>query len=106
MLRIMIMLHKQNANFIILTSRDRQSMHRELHVPYLALANLKFLVVLVNDGGGRSRCAGEGEPFMVCCQLNGPLGGHGVTRVEAGGTGNSAEHGKVFESHLRGTILT
>ena len=79
--------------------------HYNLLHTNLALADFKGLIVVVDHGSGRAGGACECDAFVVGGQLNGPLTGHGITRVEAGCIRDGAEHGKVFQGHLGGTIL-
>ena len=73
---------------------------------HMALSDLKGCVVGVHDRCGRTGGAGEGQPTVVGRQLEGSLGRHSVTRVEADGTRDGTEHGKVLEGHLAGAVLT
>ena len=77
-----------------------------LTLPYLSLANLKLLVVVIDDWCSRSGGTREGHTLVVSGQLNGSLTGHSVGGVEANSSGDSAEHGEVLQGHLRGTVLT
>ena len=43
---------------------------------------------------------------MVGSQLNGPLSGDSIRRIEADSSRNGSEHGKILQSHLTWAILT
>lgn len=73
---------------------------------HLSFANLKLLIIVVDDSGGWAGCTGECDSLVVGGKLDGSLAGDGVRRVEAGSSGNGTEHGKVLQGHLTGTILT
>ena len=76
------------------------------HTANLSLANLKDLVLFVDDWSFRSACTCEGDSPVVGSQFNGSLAGDRITGVETHSTRNSTETGKVLQGHLRGTILT
>ncbi len=59
---------------------------------------LEDFVRRVDDRGGRARRADEAHVGKLCGELDGPLGGHGVRRVEDGAVGDRAEQGDVFQS--------
>ena len=67
-----------------------------VNVSHLSFADLKFLIVVVDDGSGRAGGTSEGDPLVISGQLNGSLAGHGVRRVETGSSGDRTEHGKVL----------
>lgn len=73
---------------------------------HLSFANLKLLIIVVDDSGGWTGGTSERYPLVVGGQLDGSLTGDGIRRVEAGSSGNGTEHGKVLQGHLTGTILT
>ena len=73
---------------------------------HLSFANLKLLIIVVDDSGGWTGGTSERDPLVVGSKLDGSLAGDGVRWVEAGSSGNGTEHGKVLQGHLTGTILT
>ena len=73
---------------------------------YLALSDLKRLVVGVEDGCGWAGGTREGDPLVVGGELHGSLTGDGIRGVEAGSTRYGAEHGKVLQGHLGRSVFT
>ena len=57
-------------------------------ISHLSFADLKLLIVVVDDGGGRTGGTSEGHPLVISGQLNGSLAGHGIRWVEAGSSGD------------------
>ena len=55
-----------------------------VNISHLSFADLKFLIVVVDDSGGRTGGTSEGDPLVISGQLNGSLAGHGVRWVETG----------------------
>ena len=73
---------------------------------YLALSDLKLLVVAIDDGCGWTGGTGEGDPLVVGGKLDGSLTRHCVGWVETDRVRDSTEHGKILQSHLGRTVFT
>lgn len=73
---------------------------------YPGFSNLQVVVWGVKDGTIGAAGSDEADPGGVSCQLDGPLCGHGIARVENCRAWDTAEHGKVLQRHLGGTIFS
>ena len=73
---------------------------------HLGLANLKLLIVAVDDLGSWPGDPDEADTPSVGGQFHGTLGGHGVAGVEDGGARKRPEHGDVLQRHLAGAVLS
>ncbi len=51
---------------------------------YLSFANLKLLVIIINDLGGGSGGTSEGDPLGLGGQFYGPLAADCIARIETG----------------------
>ena len=75
-------------------------------ISHLRLANLKGLVILVDNRQCRPAGSGKSHRFGVGCQLYGSLACYSITGVEHHTVRNGTEHGNVLKGHLGRTIST
>lgn len=71
----------------------------------LCLASLECLRSVVQDRGGRPGGSDKHDSLVVGSNLTRALSRGCIRRVENERVGDRTEHRKIFEGHLRGTVL-
>ena len=88
------------------TSRDDNQLVAITLVQDLALTNFEFLVIGVDDFSDRSGGSDVGVALVVGSEADSSFAGDGIGGIEDSSTEEGSEHGKIFKTHLGGTVFT